>query len=261
MTDAPPTISITNPAPNSVFGAPATFAIGATASDSDGTVTNVQFLVNGNVIGSSTSAPYTATATGLSAGSYVLAAIASDNAGLAATNSLSISVTDAPPSVAITNPAPGAVFQAPASFAVEVSASDPDGTVTNVEFLVNGNVFANVAAPPYAATVTNLLAGSYLLAAVASDNGGLAASNSISITVTSSLLGPVVLSNAAFNGSNFTFTFDTQSGYSYAGEFSTPLGGTNGWVVFTNLSGNGAIATVTDSSPTNTQRFYRVVAH
>ena len=66
----PLTVSITNPAPDTVFTEPATFVVGASATDTAGTVTNVQFLVNGSVIGNSTSVPYHATASNLAAGSY-----------------------------------------------------------------------------------------------------------------------------------------------------------------------------------------------
>src|SRR2546425_695791 len=41
--NVPPTVTITNPASGAIFSEPATIAIRATASDSDGSVTNVQF--------------------------------------------------------------------------------------------------------------------------------------------------------------------------------------------------------------------------
>jgi len=37
--------------------------------------------------------------------------------------------------------------------------------------------------------------------------------------------------------------------------------GHNAWLTFTNLPGNGSVVTVTDSTPTNSERYYRVVAH
>src|SRR6267378_3002294 len=43
--NVPPTVSITNLSPGMVFAAPANLTIRATASDSDGSVTNVQFRV------------------------------------------------------------------------------------------------------------------------------------------------------------------------------------------------------------------------
>ncbi len=260
--DIPPTVSITNPAPNAVFQAPATFTVSASASDADGSVTNVEFLVNGAVIGDSSSVPYSATANNLIAGSYTLTAIAWDNAGMTATNSIGVTVIDAPPTVTITNPAANAAFQAPATFAIGASASDSDGTVTNVEFLVNGNVIGNSTSVPYSATASSLSAGTYLLTAIASDDAGLTATNTLSITVTNAALPTITITEPVFTGSNFSFAFGTQIGYTYAGEFVTPLAETNNsWVVFTNLSGNGSVVRVTDWNLTNGQRFYRVVAH
>jgi probable HAF family extracellular repeat protein len=87
-------VTITNPPPNATFQAPATVAIGASVSDLGGAITNVQFLVNGSVIANTASTPYSATANNLGAGSYTLTAVALDNAGLAATNNIAITVTN-----------------------------------------------------------------------------------------------------------------------------------------------------------------------
>ncbi len=260
VTDAPPSVTITSPAPNAIFQAPATFTVDATAADSDGTVTNVQFSVNSTVIGNATSSPYIATANNLGAGTYTLRAVASDNAGLTGTNSITVTVTDAPPTVAITSPAPNASFQAPATFTVTATASDTDGSVTNVQFLVNGTVIGNAVSSPYNATASNLNAGAYTLSAIASDNAGLNATNSINISVTNSTVAAVTISNPSFGPNGFSFSFSTQSGHTYQGQFATGLSSTSSWLTFTNLSGSGATVTVTDSTPTNAQRVYRVIA-
>ena len=265
VADVPPTVTITNPAANASFQAPATFSIGASASDSDGTVTNVQFLVNGTVIGNATTAPYSATANSLDAGTYTLTSVAADNAGLKATNSITVTVTamvaDVPPTVTITNPAANASFQAPATFSLGASASDSDGTVTNVQFLVNGTVIGNVKTVPYSLTVSNLSVGTYGLVAVASDNGGLKATNAVTISVTSGTVAPISISNPAFTGSSFSFSFSTQPGIMYQAQFLSQFGVTNSWLTFTNVTGSGSAVRVTDSNLTHAQGFYRVVGH
>lgn len=257
---APLTVTITNPAANAVFGAPASFVVAAMTVDTAGTVTNVQFQMNGNVIGNATTAPYTASVNNLNAGTYTLTAIASDKTELRATNTISVTVTDAPPVVTVTNPAPNAIFQAPATFSVSASASDPDGTITNVQFQVNGAVIGNATLAPYTATANSLGAGTYSLAAIAFDNAGLKSTNSISITVTNGSLATVSIANPGSTQSGFSFSFATQTGYNYQGQFNTNLEAANGWLVFTNLSGNGSVVTIVDPSPTNMLRFYRVVA-
>ena len=53
-----PTVSITSPANNSNFTAPADITINATASDSDGTISKVEFFRGSTKLGQDTSAPY-----------------------------------------------------------------------------------------------------------------------------------------------------------------------------------------------------------
>jgi plastocyanin len=97
----PPTVSLTNPVNNAVFAAPANVLLGASASASGGTVTNVQFFTNGVSVGDVKSPPFTFTPT-LAAGNYVLTAAATA-AGLSATSSVvNISVVT-PIAVMLTN--------------------------------------------------------------------------------------------------------------------------------------------------------------
>ena len=53
-----PTVAITTPANNASFTAPATIAITASAADSDGTVTKVDFYQGATLLGTDTAAPY-----------------------------------------------------------------------------------------------------------------------------------------------------------------------------------------------------------
>ncbi|HKV41578.1 MAG TPA: glycoside hydrolase family 9 protein, partial [Blastocatellia bacterium] len=59
--DIPPTVSITSPASGASFSAPASVAISASAADSDGTVTRVDFFSGATLVGGSTTAPFTFT--------------------------------------------------------------------------------------------------------------------------------------------------------------------------------------------------------
>jgi len=88
-----------------------------------------------------------------------------------------------PPSVSIIYPVNGAVFAAPATLTIQASASDLDGTVTNVQFRIGSTILTNEAGAPFAVTAKNLPAGTYPLSAIATDNGGLTATNSVSISV------------------------------------------------------------------------------
>src|SRR5882724_5328954 len=94
----PPTITITNPAPGTVFAAPWTGAIQTSALDSDGTISSVEFFTNSISIGIVSNAPFNLSVTKIPAGTYTLTALATDNSG--ATNvspGVSISVVDPVP--------------------------------------------------------------------------------------------------------------------------------------------------------------------
>jgi predicted amidohydrolase len=92
--NAPPTVTITAPSDGAHFTAPATVAISASAADSDGTVSRVDFYSSGTLLGSDTARPYERTWSNVPAGSYTLTARATDNAGTTTTSApVSITVT------------------------------------------------------------------------------------------------------------------------------------------------------------------------
>ena len=185
--NTPPAVALVSPASGASFIAPATITVEADADDEDGSVKRVDFFANGASIGSVTSSPYRITWPNVTAGSYTLKAIATDNQDAtttSATVAVTVAASNVPPAVAITAPAAGAAFTAPASVTVIASASDPDGTVSSVTFLVNGTAMATDTAAPFEATLTNLNTGSYTLTATATDNlAGTATSAPVSITV------------------------------------------------------------------------------
>jgi plastocyanin len=84
----PPTVAIDAPASGTQFTAPATFVISATASDSDGTVTNVQFFSGTTLLGSDSAAPFSVTANNRPAGIHLLTAVARDSSGGMATSAV-----------------------------------------------------------------------------------------------------------------------------------------------------------------------------
>jgi regulation of enolase protein 1 (concanavalin A-like superfamily) len=91
-TNTPPTAAITSPANGSTFTAPANVTINASATDSNGSITKVEFYRGSTLIGTDTTAPYSATSSNLAAGTYSFTAVAYDNGG-ASTSSAAVSVT------------------------------------------------------------------------------------------------------------------------------------------------------------------------
>ncbi len=96
-TNTPPVVSITAPANNASFTAPATVTITANASDADGTISNVQFLNGSTLLGTDATAPYSFNWTNIAAGTYTITARATDNSGAITTSTaITITVTTAP---------------------------------------------------------------------------------------------------------------------------------------------------------------------
>jgi plastocyanin len=93
--NTPPTVTITNPANNSVFAAPATFVLAASASDAGGSVAQLEFFRGTTSLGTDTSSPYSVNVSDLAAGTYTFSAVALDNGGARATNAISVSVVNA----------------------------------------------------------------------------------------------------------------------------------------------------------------------
>lgn len=199
-----PTVSITAPTNGSSFITGASISITATAADADGTVSSVEFFVDGTSIGVDNTAPYSATYTGV-LGTHALTARATDDLG-AQTTSTAVSITVAsnpPPTCSITAPASGASFIVGAAISITATATD-NGSVASVEFFVDGTSVGVDNTSPYSATYTGVL-GSHTLTARATDNlGAQTTSASVSITVANNVP-PAVSITAPSNNANFTF--------------------------------------------------------
>jgi hypothetical protein len=180
-----PTVSITSPtnAAAIINGTAMTFT--ANAADANGTVTGVSFYLDGTLLSTDNTSPYTASYTA-AAGSHSLYAVAIDNDCVSTTSS-TVSFTSAAnqaPSVTIAT-APQAVVSgttttvAGTSMTLSSVASDVDGSVTQVEFFVN-NVSVGVDnTSPYSVSYTAVLGSGQTVKAVATDDLGLTATSTI----------------------------------------------------------------------------------
>lgn len=83
----PPTVSITSPANNATITAGSNVTVSANAADSDGTISGVAFYRGQTLLGSDTSPPYSVSWNNVTAGNYVLAAIAVDDDNAQTTSS------------------------------------------------------------------------------------------------------------------------------------------------------------------------------
>ena len=92
VTNTPPTVSLTAPADQSTYVAPAQITLTADAADTDGTIARVTFWANNRLIGTATSSPYTITWNHVAPGAYAITAHAVDNSG-ATTASAPVAIT------------------------------------------------------------------------------------------------------------------------------------------------------------------------
>jgi len=106
-----PTVSITSPATNTVFSAPGSITINASATDADGTIAKVEFYNGNTLLGTSTSSPYTYSWTNVAAGTYSISAKATDNGGMIGSSSLV--------KVIVRGPYSGAAWTIPGKIEVE----------------------------------------------------------------------------------------------------------------------------------------------
>ena len=171
---ATPVVGISSPANNAIFVAPASVTINAAASVTGATLTKVEFLRNGTLLATDTTAPYSYAWTNVAAGTYALTAKAYDNAG-GTTTSTAVNITvktNVAPSVSLTAPTNNAVFTAPATIGLAANASDTDGTIAKVEFFNGTTRLATDTVAPYAHSWTNVAGGTYTLTAKATDDKG-----------------------------------------------------------------------------------------
>jgi hypothetical protein len=82
----PPTATLTSPPANSTFSAPANVPLAALASDSDGTVSKVEFFQGTTKLGQATNSNYAFVWRNAPAGDFLLRAVATDNGGLSYTS-------------------------------------------------------------------------------------------------------------------------------------------------------------------------------
>ena len=215
VTNRPPTVALTAPVNGVNVLRNSTVNLAASASDPDGTIAKVEFLLNGSVFATDTTAPYTATRVVSALGTNRFNARATDNRGASTTSADTIVVAvstppaNTPPTVALTAPTNGTTVTAGSTVNLAATAADPGGSVARVEFLLGGTVFATDTTAPYTATTTLPTAGSVSFTARATDNqGATATSQAVTVTVTAAPppgnTPPTVALTAPANGTTVT---------------------------------------------------------
>ncbi|ELB2922279.1 chitinase C-terminal domain-containing protein [Vibrio alginolyticus] len=195
-----PTVTLTSPSASASVTAGDVVNLAADAADTDGTVSKVEFFVDGVLVGQATSAPYAASWTATE-GQHEFSTKAYDDAGAVSTASVvTLTVASAQPG----NEAPtvDVVLSANSidlggSVTLTANATDADGTVAKVDFYVAGVLAGTATTAPYTLDVTPSQAGSLSVYAKATDDAGATADSALA---TLTVNGGAVTSNCRPDG-------------------------------------------------------------
>jgi hypothetical protein len=145
--DAPPVVLLTTPSSGSIFYAPASINIAASAVTT-GTITKVEFFQNATLLGSSTSAPYQFSWTAVPVGTYSLTAEAFDSYGISAFSpAVGVQVvTEQPPVITLSTPTSGLTFGTTANVSLSFNAT-ASPSIAKVEIYRNGTLVATLTSP------------------------------------------------------------------------------------------------------------------
>ncbi len=213
--NTPPTVSITSPASNQQFPAGTTSVnLAATATDTGG-VQRVEFRVDGNLVATDTSSPYSFTATGLGPGAHAASATAFDNGNpqLSAVSTVSFSIGSAPtPSISFTPTTLSIAGGQSGTASVRLSAA-PAGTVT-VAIARTGSTAITHSPTSVQLSGTNWNAGVNVTFTAAA--GTAAASSTFTGTASGYTAGSVVVSRST--ATNALFRVNSQGRITKNGE-------------------------------------------
>lgn len=190
--NAVPALAFTGPT-QPTLSAPARVDLEVEAYDQDGLVVAVEFYEGAAKLGEDSTFPFSLRLDGVAAGSHTYRAVGRDNSGASAEAIIHVTVTvdNLPPTVRITAPVNNSYAASGSTVALAVNASDADGYVTRVEYLVDGASVGSSTKSPFGLSWSNAPVGAHSIVAVAQDNQGITRSSD---PVTLSVLPPNVVS-------------------------------------------------------------------
>ena len=109
------------------------------------------------------------------------------------------------PSITLTQPTNGATFAAPATVNLAATASDPDGTVTKVEFFNGSTKLGEDTTAPYSFTWSGVPVGTYTLTARATDDLGATTASAASTITVAGNSAPTVAITSPTDGAVFAW--------------------------------------------------------
>ncbi|MDE2396832.1 MAG: hypothetical protein KGM91_15465, partial [Burkholderiales bacterium] len=213
-----PSISITSPTAGATLTAPASVTLTASAGTpvSGATISQVSYYVNGTLVGSSSSAPYSVNWTNVLVGTYAVTAVATDSLGATGTSapvSVSVGGSYVPPSVTVTGIGGSTSYTAPADIPLSVSATGGSGSIVQVAYYAGSTLLGTATASPWTFDWSDVAAGTYSITAVVTDSyGGVTTSPAVQVSVASAITNYALQSNGGVASASSTIG----AGYSVA---------------------------------------------
>ncbi len=167
----PAVVNITSPTNGSVYLAGNSINVSVAASSIASTITKVDLYDGATFVGTASTAPYTFVITNAPPGSNSIIAVATDSLSQVVTSGV-VRVLVANPGITITSPSEDSIFQGTNPITVSVYGLLPAGSITNVNFFVDGQPFGEDATVPFSAVWTNVTGGSHRLTATGRDDSG-----------------------------------------------------------------------------------------
>lgn len=197
-----PIVLLTAPPAGTFLRAGTNLTLAAAVANAPAPLSNLTFLASGQPLGTTTNAPYQLTWEKVPAGSHLLTAVADFVLGTSLTSAPVVleAVTNLPPTVALTAPAGGTTLGGPLPVTLRATATDPDGTVAQVEFRTGTGPLGVATIEPYELGWNPAPIGTHLLTAVATDHTGNARTSAPVLLTIRTNTPPTVALTAPANG-------------------------------------------------------------
>ncbi|MGR5135089.1 chitinase C-terminal domain-containing protein [Vibrio jasicida] len=177
-----PTVSLTSPSASASITAGDVVTLAADAADTDGTISKVEFFVDGALVGTSTAAPFTGSWTATEGAHEFSTKAYDDKNAVSAASAVTLTVNAGQPG----NEAPtvdvalsATTVDLGGTVTVTANAADADGAVAKVEFFAAGTLIGTATAAPYSVDFTAATAGNVSIYAKATDDAGATTDSSL----------------------------------------------------------------------------------
>ncbi len=186
----PPVVEVTSPSNDAKLKTGVATTITANATDTDGTITSVEFFEDGISIGVDNTAPYSIAYTPKD-GSHTITALATDNKNEQTTSSTItiLASNNIPPVITITAPKIAHLE----TVTINATASDADGTISEVAFYMDSVLVGTDVTAPYSYAWNSVLGKHSVFAIATDDKGEKTKSNKEIIEVVTNVLPEVAI--------------------------------------------------------------------